>query len=280
MRQKKRPKIIIFIIFFIASIAITFVVGKINFTRKFNSQVTQLFSESKNISHKKFSYQQLEGLPKPVKRYFKRVLKNGQPYISYVRLKHGGQFKTDLKNDWVNISGEQYFTAEKPGFIWKGSTTMFVARDMYIGNEGRLIATILSTFNVVDVYGKKQYNESELLRWLAECVWFPTSLLPSEKLKWIPIDNLSAKLTFHHQGLSLFYIVTFNEKGEIVQMETKRYMDEKTKQTWIIKLNEYSEKNGVIIPIHAEVFWMLESDDFSYADFYIEEIEYNMPEKY
>jgi hypothetical protein len=219
-------------------------------------------------------------LPAPVQRYFKHVLKDGQPYISYVRLKHDGQFKTGLKKDWVNITGEQYFTTEKPGFIWKGTTSMFVARDMYLSDEGRLIATIFSTVNVVDIHGKQQYNESELLRWLGESVWFPTNLLPSENLKWTAIDTLSARLTFNYKGLSLFYIISFNNRGEIVQMETKRYMDEKKLETWIIIPGKYEEINGVIIPTKAEVFWRLKEGDFSYAKFTVQRIEYATAERF
>lgn len=229
---------------------------------------------------KKFSYRQLEGLPEPAQRYFKHVLKEGRPYISFIRLKHDGKFKTNLKKDWIDIEGEQYFTTERPGFIWKGTTSMFVARDMYLANEGRLIATILSTINVVDIHGKQQYNESELLRWLSESIWFPTNLLPSKSLQWTPIDGLSAKLSFNYNGLSLVYIINFNDKGEIIQMETKRYMDEKNLETWIIKPGKYEEKNGIIIPTEAEVLWRLKEGDFSYAKFNVKKIEYDMPERF
>lgn len=270
----------VYIIIPIAVIAIIFFIGKINLYIKFGYQVNELFTQSKIVSEKIFRYQQLKSLPEPVQRYFKHVLKDGQPYISFVRLKHDGQFKTDLKKDWVNITGEQYFATEKPGFIWKGTTAMFVARDMYLADEGRLIATIFSTINVVDIHGKQQYNESELLRWLAESIWFPTNLLPSEKLQWTSIDSTSAKLTFKYKGISLFYIVTFNEKDEIIQMETKRYIDEKRLETWIIKPTNYEEKNGVIIPTEAEVFWRLKEGDCSYAKFKIKKIEYDIAYRY
>lgn len=212
----------IYIFIFIATIGLIFLFGKVNLSINFNKKVDQLFSQSKNISNQKFNYQQLTGLPEPVQRYFKHVLKEGQPYISYVRLKHKGQFKTNLKKNWVDITGEEYFTTEKPGFIWKGITSMFVARDMYINNKGGLTATIFSLINVVDAKGEN-YNQGELLRWLSESVWFPTNLLPSENLKWTAIDSFSANLTFNYNGLSLFYFINFNEEGEIVQMENAVY---------------------------------------------------------
>lgn len=252
---------IYFLIFF-ALVAVVFTIGKINLAIRFNSQVKELFSNSKNISEKTFSYKELAGLPEPVQLYFKHVLKDGQPYISYVRLTHDGQFKMSQNKDWVNIKGEQYFTTENPGFIWKGTTSMFVARDMYIRDKGRLTATLFSLYDVVDAKGE-QYNQGELQRWLAESVWFPTNLLPGNNLQWTSIDSLSAKLTFNYKGQSLSFTVRFNETGEITQMETKRYMDEKKLETWICKMFKYKNKNGIIIPTEAEAIWSLEKGDFS-----------------
>ena len=82
----------------------------------------------------------------------------------------------------MNTTGEQYATTGKPGFIWKGTTSMFVARDMYISDKGRLIVTLFCLFKVADAKGEK-YNEGELLRWLSESVLYPTNLLPGEKLQ-------------------------------------------------------------------------------------------------
>lgn len=218
-------------------------------------------------------------LPEPVKRYFNHVLKNGQPYISYARLTHNGQFKTNQNKDWVNIEGEQYFTTEKPGFIWKGETSMFTARDMYIADKGRLIVSLFSVYNIVDGKGEK-FNQGELLRWLGESVWFPTNLLPNENLKWTAIDSTTSKLTFTYDNLTVFYIVTFNDLGEITQLETKRYMGEENLETWKGKLSDYREMNGVLLPTTIEAIWELETGDYSYAKFKVKKIDYNKPQKF
>lgn len=263
----------------IGFLVLVLIIGKVNLSARFSKQVKQLFAESKNISNCTFNYQQLDGLPEPVIRYFKHVLKDGQPYISYARITHGGLFKTGLDKDWISIRGEQYATTEKPGFIWKGTTSMFIARDMYIADKGSLVVSLFSLYNVVDVKGE-QYNQGELLRWLGESVLYPTNLLPSAKLKWIAIDSQTAKLTFNYNGLSLFFNLTFNDVGEITQMETKRYMDETNLENWVIKCADYKELNNVIIPSTFEVLWRLQKGDFSYAKFKIERIEYDVPERF
>ena len=115
---------------------------------------------------------------------------------------------------------------------------------MYIASKGRLIVSILSLYNLVDGMGDSFY-QGELLRWLAESVWFPTNLLPSDQLNWLAVDENTAKLTFSYNGLSIFYFVTFNNFGEITQMQTERYMDKDKLETWIGKLSNFKEINGV-----------------------------------
>lgn len=248
-------------------------------SEQFSKLLKQFFFQSKNISQQKFSFAQISKLPSPVQRYFRLVLKEGQPYISYARLLHDGSFKTGRKKKWIDIKGEQYFTTSTPGFIWKGVTMLFTARDMYMDGEGSLVVSILSLFKVVDGKGAK-LNQGELLRWLAEGVWFPTNLLPTEKLRWIEVGDLTAKLLFNHNGMLLTYIATFNSKGEITQLETKRYMSDENLETWIGKMSDYKEISGVVIPTSIEAIWRLADEDFSYAKFFVKQIEYDIPEEW
>ncbi|MBD1393016.1 hypothetical protein IDJ76_07900 [Mucilaginibacter sp. ZB1P21] len=246
--------------------------------KEFEQEVTELFALPDGLTNQAFSYTQLVDLPGPVQAYFRHVLKDGEPYINYVRLKHNGQFKTGLNKKWVDIKGEQYFTVKKPGFIWKGTTTLFTARDMYISDKGRLVVSLFSLYNIVNAKGKK-FNQGELLRWLAESVWFPTNLLPSEHLRWQPVDTQTAKLLFTYKGLSLSYIVSFRN-GEIIQFETTRYMGDEKLETWIGKLGAYQKINGIIVPTKIEAIWRLAKGDFSYAKFNVLRIDYNLPKKF
>lgn len=269
----------IIILFIVATLVLILIGGKLFRLFQFKNEVAELFAQSNNISARKFTYEQLSDLPEPVQRYFRHVLKDEQLYISYVRLTHDGQFRAGLDKDFTSIEGEQYFTAEKPGFIWKGTTSMFTARDIYVADKGRLIVTLFSLYNIVNGSGDN-FNEGELQRWLAESVWFPTNLLPNERNRWSPIDANSAKLSFKYRDVSFSYIVTFNEVGEIVMMETKRFMGEEKRETWLCKMGDYQETNGVIVPMKAEVIWKLEKGEVSYAKFNVKKIEFDRAEKF
>ena len=269
----------IIIISFIGLLVIIVLVGRIKLSLCFSREVKQLFSSTNRRSEKLFSYNQLLFLPGPVQKYFTHVLKEGQAYINCARITHGGQFRTGLNKGWINIKGEQYATTETPGFIWKGVTSMFTARDMYIADKGRLVVSLFSLYNIVDAKGE-QYDKGELLRWLGESILYPTNLLPGERLQWSAIDPQTAKLTFCYNKLFLFFIVTFDEIGEIIQMETKRYMAEGKLGTWVIKLANYKLLNDVHVPTDFEVLWRLEKGDFSYVKFSLQNIEYDKPAKF
>lgn len=269
----------IILISLLAAVIIGSILGDMTLSRQFDKEVVQLFAQSKHRTDKVFNYDQLTGLPEPVQRYFRHTLKDGQPYINSVRLLHSGQFKTDLKKNWVDIKGEQYFTTLQPGFIWKGKTKIFTARDMYIADNGRLVVLLFSLFKVVDGQGEK-FNQGEILRWLAESVWFPTNLLPSKNLQWFPINNSCAKLTFNYNNLLVFYIVTFNERNEITQIETERYMGDANLEKWVGQLSDYKEINEVIIPTKIKALWRLKEGDFNYVNFILDKIEYEKPERF
>lgn len=258
---------------------LTFVLIKAVRTLQWGKEVKTLFSESEDISFNRFQYNILDGLPKPAQRYFRHVLKEGQPYISYVRLKHNGQFKTGHNKDWVPIRGEQYFTTQQPGFIWQGNTAMFSARDSYLSRKGRLSVFLFSAFRIAGGSGEK-YDHGELLRWLAESIWFPTNLLPGKHLSWTPVDDYTADLHFNYNNFKLEYRVSFNDAGEITMFQTQRYMGENSLETWVGTVSDYREINGMLIPFSIEAAYKLKEGDYSYAKFKVSVIEYNIPEKF
>lgn len=272
MNYFNRPLLITLCV--IGILLIVLLLGKMNLYLKFKKQVAALYKNAENISSRTYSVKQLDGLPEPVQRYFNYVLKDGQPYISTVRVTHNGYFKTDLKKGFIKISGEQYFSTHKPQFIWKGKTTLFTARDLFIDDNGGLMVTLFNVLNVVNAKGS-HYDEGELQRWLAESVWFPTNLLPSDYVKWSAIDADVAKLSFHYNAVAFDFRVRFNAIGEIIEMEGERFMTVDKKEIWVCKMANYQERNGVKIPISDQAIWRLKEGDQAYAKFEVQSITYN-----
>jgi hypothetical protein len=269
-----KPVVLIFLAALLLIPGLILYAGKKRGEKETREEIDRLRALAMDVSTKTYRETQITGLPDPVQRYFRHVLKEGQPYISSVFLKHDGQFKTSLDKEWIDIEGEQYFTADEPGFLWLGKTSLFTARDMFIAGKGRIVVSLLSLFKVVDGRGEA-YDQGELLRWLGESVWFPTNLLPSHNLQWVPLDENSAGLLFYHQGMSLYYTVRFNQRGEITELETRRCMGEERLATWVGRVSDYEEAGGMKIPMKIEAFWRLEDGDHSYARFTVRKIHHD-----
>lgn len=240
---------------------------------------TETLYENANTIQKTFSSEQIRDLPKPVQRYFNYALTENQPYVNTLRLKHGGMFRLSPEKDWMEIRGEQHFIADPPGFVWEGKTKLFKARDSFVNGEGNLSVYLFGLLRIVNKSGNT-VTQAELLRWLGESVWMPTNLLPDEYKRWTAIDDNSAKLTFSTDGQKVYYIVNFNKTGQIVKLETERYMDENKLVKWIGKVKDYRQENGMMIPTKIEASWILEDGEYTYARFHVNEFEFNKPEKF
>jgi hypothetical protein len=206
----------------------------------------------------------------------KRILK-------FARLKHSGLFRTAVGQKWYPIEGEEYFTIEDPAFIWHAKLKMnplvwIKARDFYHNGKGNMLVKLLSTITIADAK-EEEIDQGALIRWLSETPWFPIALLPSEKLKWEPIDNNSAKVILTDKNLTVEGVFYFNEVGEVTQFKAKRYMD-KILENWTCYHSDYRTVEGMQIPFSGEAVWNLESGDFSYAKFKINRIEYNNLSKF
>ncbi len=235
--------------------------------------VKKLYEHEKKSRKKVYNSEAIENLPEPVQRYFQYALPQNQPFVQRVNLEHNGHFKPGVDKGWLAIRGEQYFTTDKPGFVWIGKTRLFTAHDFYIHGSGALKVYLLGLVRIVHESGPHT-DQAELLRWLGESVWFPTNFLPSEKLHWTPIDENSARVQFTHNGLDVYYDVIFSEKGKIIRLETKRYMSSDRMENWTGRLGNYRSVNGMMIPMKIEATWILEEGEHTYARFHVQKIDH------
>ncbi len=284
--MKTLYKILFFVTIIITVIVTAFVLGTFFFRRQVNGEIDAIFSSSGDLTDV-FTYRQLEGLPEPVQRYFRYSLNDGQKYISYVRLTHAGTFRPSPEQDWMPITGEEYFSVEKPGFLWFASINpvpviAITARDTYHDGVGNMLIKVASLYTMGDTKGEKM-DEGALMRWLAEAIWFPTALLPSERLQWAEVDSDSARATLVDSGINVSLVFKFNAEGQVTEILGLRYRsvgDSFSQDEWVAYCRNYREVDGVMIPYEVEVTWNLDSGVYSYALFTIVEMEYDNPSRF
>lgn len=261
-----------------------FAFNRIRLNRANARLLEELLKEASPASERFFKKEDLEALPQPVQRYLATVLREGQPYLRTVRLQQRGEFRLgDATAPWKLFTATQHFTIDPPGFVWDAKIEMLPhlsirVVDMYKHGEGTLQARVLSTISVVDEGPGVEMNSGELMRYLAETVWFPTALLPSSGVAWAPIDDESARATLAHRGTKVSLVFHFNSRNEVDRVFAEnrhREVNGTFEPTpWTGHFRNYQVRNGVHIPLEGEVEWNLPEGNLSYWRGHLDKIEY------
>lgn len=229
-------------------------------------------------------FAELDGLPPPVQRYFRTVLKPGQPMLAAVSVEHQGSFNLgETDANWKPFTSAQRVVTRRPGFDWDARIRLMPGltvkvHDAYVGGEGILHASLAGLFTLADLHGRSEIAEGELMRFLAEAAWYPTALLPSQGVRWEATDERSARASFSDGELTLSLLFTFGDDGLIEEIAAEargRTVGGRVIATpWRARMWNYVERDGMLIPLEGEVAWLLPQGPTPYWRGRITRIDY------
>jgi hypothetical protein len=213
-----------------------------------------------------YNEQELKGLPEPVQRYFRAVLKDGQPIIAEANVDHTGTFNMGESADrWKPFTSQQRVVTRRPGFVWDGRVVMMPGlpvnvHDAYVAGTGILHPAILGLFSLTDLRGEGEIAKGELMRFFAETAWYPTALLPSQGARWEAVDERSARCTLVDDKISLTLLFLFDDRSliESVRAEARGRTVNKTivMTPWEGRWSNYQRRDGMQVPMTGEVAWL------------------------
>ncbi len=224
---------------------------------------------------------QLAGLPDVVQRYLRHAQIIGKEPIRTVRLAQKGSMRMTPGGRWFPMRAEQRFTTDPPAFRWHGTIRLLPlislsGTDMLRDGHGRFRIALVDRIPLVDARGP-EIVQADLLRYLAEIVWFPTAWL-SDAITWECLDDLSARATLRYQDQSVSAVMHFDADDELTRVGTERYRKDGKRNVltpWGGRMGAYREMHGLLIPTQCEVAWQLASGDYSYFRSDITAIAYN-----
>lgn len=214
----------------------------------------------------RFSADMLQECPAPVQRYLKKVLTEGQPLITSAAINQRGTINMgESGKRWSPFTARHYVVTRRPGFLWDARVAMLPGlkahvHDVYAAGEGILQAALFGLIPVADMRGSREMAEGELMRYLAEAVWYPTALLPGGGLEWEAVDDSSARATLREGEISVTILFRFNADDlvESIRAEARgREVNGTMVPTpWEGKMWDYSRIDGMLIPRQGEIAWM------------------------
>ena len=210
---------------------------------------------------------ELEGLPAPVQRYFRAVLRDGAPIVAAATVEHSGSFNMGQDADqWKPFTSQQRVVTRRPGFVWDGTVSMLPGvpvrvHDAYVAGQGILHPAILGLVTLADLRGDGAVAECELMRYFAEAAWVPTALLASQGVRCQPIDERSARATLNDGPVSSTLTFRFDAEGliESVRADARgRTVGKQVVPTpWEGRWSNYQWQGGMRVPMSGEVAWLL-----------------------
>jgi len=214
----------------------------------------------------RYDAHELDRLPAPVQRYFRAVLKDGQPVVSAVTVEHIGTFNLKQPGEqWKPFTSRQRVVTRRPGFVWDARIAMVpglnvYVHDAYIGGEGILNPAIFGLFSLARPVEAGVLAQGEFVRFFAETAWYPTALLPSQGVRWEAVDDRSARATLEDGRINVMMLVNFNGAGliESVRVAARAAMVGKAvvMTPWEGRMSNYQMRDGMLVPLTCEAAWL------------------------
>lgn len=216
----------------------------------------------------RFDARELEGLPAPVRRYFRKALTDGQAIIAAANIVMTGTINLSASAErWKPFRSQQRVITGRPGFLWDAQVDMLPglpARvlDSYIAGRGGLLAKLLGLLTVADAQGDPETARAEFMRYFAEAAWYPTALLPSQGVQWQAVDDSSASATLADGPITLTLLFRFNDAGLIASVHAEQRGAGADKDgvmlmlPWDCGLSDYRAQDGMLIPLAGTAAWL------------------------
>lgn len=267
----------------VASAAAVPLIGQYRFQKLVSREVEILFASAALSVGRDQLRARREALPGPIRRHLQYAVREDAPAIRTARLQHDGFFRTSPTQPWWKITGEQYFSTARPGFVWNArvrpAPLLWVeARDALLHERGNMLVKFLSSIPIANA-SSAEIDQGATLRWLAESAWFPYALV-SDCIQWDPIDERSARATVRYEGPPASAVFEVDDEGKLVRLRAERYRDlgegKSALTPWGGDYRDYQDFKGFRVPTSVEVGWDLGTPPwFTYARFRILTLDYN-----
>ena len=209
----------------------------------------------------------LRDLPPPVARYLRLALPLRKA-IQEARITQTGTLRTHATAErWTAFEAEHLVVPPAAGFLWNARVRVAPllhvrVRDALIDGIGSGQVSLMSAFPVSAATGGLEMDSGSLHRYLAEAVWYPSALLPSSQLHWMPIDATKALATLTNNRVSVSLEFRFGDSGEVTGIYTPArwgtFAGGFKQVPWEGHFREYRERDGVVVPTHGEVGWYID----------------------
>jgi hypothetical protein len=187
----------------------------------------------------------------------------------YIAFEQDGQMWQSPAAKPLRFAARQTVSISAAGFVWRAVMgRAIVVADYLVSGSGGLEVCLLEAVPLVRMVGGPDMDRGETLRYLAELPWNPDAVLLNNTLQWnvegpdtitdaIGVGQSRCEVTF-----------SLDERGLITRAAAaSRPYTEKGRtmpRPWHGRFWDYQTTGGRLLPLQAEVAWVLDGRDFVY----------------
>lgn len=204
-------------------------------------------------------------LPAPVARYLRLALGTSNPPAAAVEIHQSGDLRTDEQSErWLSFTATHIAAPTQCGFVWNARVRLaplihLRVLDALVDGQGSGQVILQSILKVAEDAGTPAMNSGALHRFLAEAVWYPWVLAPSQALSWTAIDDQRALATLTCGTTAVSLEFHFKGDGTVAGIYTParwgRFAGRYEQVPWEGRFSGYKRQNGILIPSTGEVGW-------------------------
>lgn len=197
-------------------------------------------------------------LPEPARRFFNYTIQPGTSLQTVVEIKMNGELGLGSKKA-PNYKPMQACQILAPpyGLVWKLKTGAISGSDGALPKTSWTRFWLFGLVPIVRASGP-DHHRSAFGRVVAEgAFWAPASLLPSQSVRWEPIDDNTARAIVSFGGYSQNVDITVNADGQPARVVIQRWSSENPDKVFREQpfggvLSDFRDVNGYRLPFRVE----------------------------
>lgn len=261
------------LVLIVVAVVVFFVIPYSPLKAEFNRDVKERIDRSSQVTGV-LTYEEVEHLPLPVKRYLETCGYMGKPKSSRMIISFkNADFKLSPEKPMIKIDYSQVNFVQKPDRVAFIDTRMygipFQGYDSLLDGEGGMKGVLAKGITLFNETGGDM-DQACLVTFLSESLLIPDAALQNY-ISWKEVDNTHAKAIITYGGIEASGLFTFSETGELLSFSTddRTYTSmngDRQQVKWTALFSDYQTKDGRKRPSRLQAIWHLPEGDMIYFD--------------
>ncbi len=210
-------------------------------------------------------------LPEPVRRHFEAISGDSLPEMHTAVI--WGRGRAKIRGVWLPLRFKTWYQIGR-GFYTRMEITWFQRPVMRARESFHRDVGVRETGGSEE-RGPQIDQANRMLMW-ANSLWMPAALVHEPSARWVPIDEVTARLVFGEGDAQDSLLFHFDpETGCVTHITGRRYGAEaEDKQDWRVDLLAWKVIHEMNLPCHTSVSWGEAGSPWSYWN--VDGVVYNV----